>query len=521
MRQMDRSEKVRERMYLLLAWMALALAAGCVFFANLRFGSAVMGVAFQDDFYYYATVARNLALHGWSTFDGIHLTNGYHPLWLGILAALTWLNGGGSDRRFALMLECVQAGLLGATALFVFRIARRFCSLPWALTIQLLTASLALIQLRSGMEAGLAIVAAFALLDFRGSARFSWSARNAFLYGLLASLLVLSRLDAGLLVALLIAFDVLPAALRKETSSASLAAFAAGLAPVALYLGLNVIVFGTLLPISGTAKQLRHHHTPSARALASFWEQIVHGKSPVYALFAVLVVIALLYLAIRRRSPLAGHRGVMTAVLLFPLVHVLLICCMSDWLVWDWYLYPWPIAGVFACCLLLAAGSRHAVWMGQAGSAAFAGTFALFVMYVLLLYTGTNPAQSLTYLAGEDVARFAAEHPGIYAMGDRAGAVGYLSSQPVIQLEGLMMDKAYLENVREGKDLRSVLRSYGVRYYISTEYPDKLTKCFLAREPVQAGLDSPVMTGMFCSKPLAAYPHGYLTNRIFDLTSPD
>jgi hypothetical protein len=53
-------------------------------------------------------------------------------------------------------------------------------------------------------------------------------------------------------------------------------------------------------------------------------------------------------------------------------------------------------------------------------------------------------------------------------MGNRAGSVGYLASQPVLQLEGLMMDGQYLDNIRHRRNLLEVLRKYGVRYNIST-----------------------------------------------------
>src|SRR5574340_95737 len=37
-----------------------------------------------DDAYYYYKVAQNISEGRGSTFDGIHPTNGYHPLWLAI-----------------------------------------------------------------------------------------------------------------------------------------------------------------------------------------------------------------------------------------------------------------------------------------------------------------------------------------------------------------------------------------------------------------------------------------------------
>jgi hypothetical protein len=43
-------------------------------------------VAFVDDAYYYFVVARHLVQSGQSTFDGFTLTNGYHPLWMALIA---------------------------------------------------------------------------------------------------------------------------------------------------------------------------------------------------------------------------------------------------------------------------------------------------------------------------------------------------------------------------------------------------------------------------------------------------
>ena len=36
----------------------------------------------RDDAYYYFKVAQNISEGHGSTFDGINLTNGYHPLWM-------------------------------------------------------------------------------------------------------------------------------------------------------------------------------------------------------------------------------------------------------------------------------------------------------------------------------------------------------------------------------------------------------------------------------------------------------
>ena len=49
----------------------------------VRWGPAPFTVTFDDAYYYFA-IARHLAEGHGSSFDGINLTNGYHPLWLAV-----------------------------------------------------------------------------------------------------------------------------------------------------------------------------------------------------------------------------------------------------------------------------------------------------------------------------------------------------------------------------------------------------------------------------------------------------
>src|SRR5262249_6245242 len=44
---------------------------------------------YYDDFYYYAQIARNIRVAGFSSFDGITHTNGYQPLWMAVLVVLS------------------------------------------------------------------------------------------------------------------------------------------------------------------------------------------------------------------------------------------------------------------------------------------------------------------------------------------------------------------------------------------------------------------------------------------------
>src|SRR5579871_74863 len=47
----------------------------------------------DEDGFYYFKIAQHVARGEGSTFDGLHPTNGYHPLWLLCLVPVYWLTG--------------------------------------------------------------------------------------------------------------------------------------------------------------------------------------------------------------------------------------------------------------------------------------------------------------------------------------------------------------------------------------------------------------------------------------------
>jgi hypothetical protein len=83
-----------------------------------------------DDVFYYLQVARNLAQHGVSSFDGETLTNGYHPGWMLLMTVLAKLISG----RMELLHACLIASLmLHAVASWgLARVLRPFAGTFWA-----------------------------------------------------------------------------------------------------------------------------------------------------------------------------------------------------------------------------------------------------------------------------------------------------------------------------------------------------------------------------------------------------
>ena len=81
----------------------------------------------RDDAYYYFKVAQNITEGYGSTFDGINLTNGYHPLWMLICIPIFAL------ARFDLILPLrvllmVAAVMQAATAVIIYRLVKTHLS---------------------------------------------------------------------------------------------------------------------------------------------------------------------------------------------------------------------------------------------------------------------------------------------------------------------------------------------------------------------------------------------------------
>jgi hypothetical protein len=147
---------------------------------------------------------------------------------------------------------------------------------------------------------------------------------------------------------------------------------------------------------------------------------------------------------------------------------------------------------------------------------AVAALAASFLMREVAYSRNTGSPGYYVYLVSADIARFSQAHPGVYAMGDAAGMPGYLSAQPLVQLEGLVMDRHFLEQIRGERNLREVLKDYGVRYYVTIAASPQ-NGCYVSDEPAHAGPDSPRMHGTFCTAPVATFRHDAAVAEVFKL----
>jgi hypothetical protein len=483
---------------------------------------------FDDDFYYYLQIARNLAMGRGSTFDGIHFTNGYHPLWMLVLWAICLLPQ-------ALWLPLITL-MISLSAWAVFVLGRR-CLRVTSMDPLLATSAGVLLGLmtilinRGGMEIVLTLPLLFLLVSLRLEGRIRQIGKSAIVYGLLGAAIILSRLDSIIFIATLFAFEVIVLIARGWlTALRSMLFLLVGLSPVLIYVLINLHFFGTATPVSGQAKQLEHHPAFSAGAFYYLFRyQPAAMRLIIFFPSITLIAAAILSIRVRRIDSISDRdRPLLLSLLSFPVIHILILAMLSDWPLWQWYLYTW-IAGALGAFLVLF--RPHAIWEWAGRKTAIRLSVAattVLLMLTLMAYAAQRLRLALhptgvtfeIYDTAISLEEFSNAHPGIYAMGDRAGIPGFLLGQPLLQVEGLVMDRKFLDHIKNQENLQSVLTAYHVRYYIGTNLPYK-NGCYHAIEPAQAGSHSPKMQGDFCTQPTAVLRNRGGETEVFDLTSDE
>ena len=489
----------------------LALAMTLVFFVGLGVVLSLPVLSHlswllfvQDDLLYYLEVAQNIAQGHGSTFNHLVRTNGYQPLWLIVLVGLSWMTT--YPRMILAFLACSNFICALVTFLFSRKLLRLSGAGPALVFVfSAWTTLYAVTLFFYGMEVTLTVPLMLGVLCL--VSHITWIERSwvhSFAFGLLLSAMVLSRIDTLIFGALLLCCIMGSGRLRRSFRVDLVLGVSAGLLPVVLYFLYNHVAFGTWLPVSGMAKELKQDHFPSIEP----WRVFFH---PLAATFTLLILSAVTVFAMSRKQFEPSKQAAFVATLVFPFSYFLILSCVSDWTLWGWYMYPIRAAVCVSFAILLSWQPLLLVAQRPAIRAALIAS--VFVCLALLRWT---KQQADIYEASTEIQRFAQSHSGIYAMGDRAGRVAYLIQNPVVQTEGLMMDRDYLKYIEHQAPLREVLAHYNVRFYVATAY-QPFSGCFRAVEPAKAGPHSLKMRDEFCEKPVATFFHEGIETLIFDL----
>ena len=249
---------------LFILFIGALLAYGGGFAASMlaNFDVLDLVVTTRDDSFYYFQIAWHMAQGRFSTFDGgITQTNGYHPLWLFLITPFYWL----LDKESALYAIRALEIMLIAGGVAVIAGAARLCRLPWLLLFAALPLLYRKKMLFFGMEAAaalfmLALLFVGLALFARNPARWKWA------LAAICFALPWARLEyiaISLAVAGVLCLFEFPqgrraaggggwrAGLRSFHALAPLLGAGAG---ILVYFAYNGLVFGGLVPVSGATK---------------------------------------------------------------------------------------------------------------------------------------------------------------------------------------------------------------------------------------------------------------------------
>ncbi len=166
-----------------------------------------------EDMFYYLQAARHLNAGDVASLDGLHATNGFHPLWMAVSRCVEGLSRGDGSLPVHLELTlCALAFALTGGVLFLCLRKTIAVSLALPLTALFLFNYRMMTIPLGGLESGVAGLSVGLLTLFLLTHRPEW--RTAIPAGLLLGLACLSRLDALLLTGIVLAWWSLSPFLR-------------------------------------------------------------------------------------------------------------------------------------------------------------------------------------------------------------------------------------------------------------------------------------------------------------------
>lgn len=495
----------------------------------LDHGPFAYAASFEDDFFYYVVIAQNIVDTGRSTFDGVTLSNGYHPLWMACLVGLAEVFGTHSAAFFVAVWVINAALVLGGVWMFM-RLCARAADLgairPESSVLGATFYGVSGVFIATqGMEIALVWLLTPWLIERLWKFCDAPSAQNATVAATILVLLFLSRLDTIIVFAPLL-LAVLWFVVRRDGWGRVLACWPAAFAflPVLAYLIYNRATFGAFMPISGAAKRLLLPGAPfafSQAGIRSLFDTFnpTYYVVPIEALALSVAGVLAVLLVPRLRSNRAGQ--VFLALAAGVLAFYLQAFAASDWPLWRWYHALLCLLGAGGAVTLIDLVARAKLLPSIVRDWAplvVAGLFTALNLQQNAYQLRRPPTETnALFIRGLVVREFALTHPGRYAMGDGAGVVAWLTPQPFVQMEGLVNDAALLDEIRREVPIFQSLRRQRVDYYVAPSPPDTGDRCTVITEPGQPGPRAPRMHERICLAPALRAEALWLHFSIYDV----
>ncbi|MCC5875918.1 MAG: hypothetical protein JJU11_06840 [Candidatus Sumerlaeia bacterium] len=454
------------------AWIVFLLAWGHRLILHLSSEPRHLVSLMPDDSSYYFLVANHIASGVGSTFDGVNMTNGYHPLWMMVCTLLAWATGGGAldsvdGMVFYTRLALAVQMFLGLAAVLMLWVAVRpmtFLPPTSAAVIPLLFAlPWQLYAMGDGLESALTLFFWAGLFYFLPRLK-PFTGRpggDDFAFGALLSIGFLARLDHALLcIAIAVVALMLQCSGRFPGDhgdgrrswggfllKTSLWAFPV-LMTAALYFAINHVYFDSMTPISGKLKSSLPEIGFQSQWLLTY---------PVSFLFGGVILLGVVLC----RSTLMSHaelRLTLYCSAAFVVIHGLNTILFMHWAVHVWHFTGWyvPLAVVAAILVSRFPGGKFLT----------SGFFALAIGAILLNVLFLSGREARAFQARSfDAALWARENitDGRFIGMSDSGVFGAFRGGGVVNLDGVINNRAY-QNALVESGLAHYLEESGVDF---------------------------------------------------------
>jgi hypothetical protein len=406
-----------------------------------------------DDASYYMTIARNVASGRGVTFDGLHPTNGFHPLWLLLLVPVFLLHT--TPETAIRLVVLLQTILLSVAYLVFLNTQRRLFSPLAAASSGILFVPLVFLPSINGMETAVLILMLVVLYSygFRIS-QLGFDRRRAALLGVIVGFVLLARLDMIFVAVALLGCGVRYALARESRDRAIAATVVCGLATavvVAPYVALNYWKFAAVMPISGALKSSFPHIGLNQYTLARVGS--MGTANLVFAGLAVARALASITgLARARHKPDDQFHTIATTVFAWTIaLHFLFNIFFMKAGTFSWYFVPYRLFAVVAVSGLLELASRLTAMAAR--PILFGLTAATLCIYVIAKdqTRDTFPLNGEWHTPVYAAAVWARDHTSadaVFAMSD-CGHFAFFSMRRVINLDGLVNNMDFQRTLAE------------------------------------------------------------------------
>jgi hypothetical protein len=397
-----------------------------------------------DDSFYALKTALNASRGRGLTFDGIHPTNGFHPLWMVLLVAIA--AGFGSDMdTFVRVVLSVQLALIviGAWQLLGPFVQKR--APTWGCVALLFACFYFMKIFVNGLESALELacmgVATARLGRLQGKPADRVRLRESLGIGLLAAATTLARLSAVAFAVPLLALHVLEDSSGRSRRSALVSG--AYLLPLSIYGAYNIHSFGHLLPINAAIKGV------------AVWDG---GASLVAALVIVGAVAALGALLVRRYTgERAGLRRLALPVVAYAAAESAYDSIVRGVLIPEiWYLVPQATLVMLVAVEVAEVLARRRSWLALAAAA--------YAVVVFLTWSARlRPASYSPYVAARAAGQWLRDHTDERAIvaGWDCGITAAWSHRDLVNLDGLISSWAYKEEVLDAGRVQEFIEPGG------------------------------------------------------------